>query len=492
MHSAVIASVSLQLAAAFVRPMERVSTMDPVKSQSIYDAHAVCLVYETPLEVDYKARPYRLVPGYCELPAVSGDGRSYVFRTRHGPAAPVAAAVNRLRDPDEVSPNAWMVKDLESVRVVDQSTVEIRLRRRTHYFPWLMAMPAMAIVGPDGEGSGPYRLAYWRKNHEMVFRRRRPCGGTGFDEVKYLVVDDLSTQWLMFLKGEVDMLCDISRDTWDAIVGVDGTLKPELAANGIRLNSSPSLNVMYIGINMRDKTLGPNRKLRQALNAAFDYPAWERLNNMRIRAGDGPVPPGIGGRLETPFPYAYNPDLAKRLLAEAGYPGGIDPKTGRRLVITLSIGRPNQESREAGDLMAAFYDRVGVRLELQFLTWDAFLRAVREGHTQLFRIGWVADYPDAQNFLQLFHSSNVSPGPNRACYSNPEFDREYDAAMDEPDEEKRNRHWMRCQEIVREDCPWIFTHFDSDYSLTRSRVGNYMPSAFPYGKEREYTVEEGR
>ena len=135
MHSLAIAAVSLQFAAAFVRPMERVSTMDPVKSQSVYDAHAICLVYETPLEIDYKARPYRLVPGYCELPTVSEDGRTYAFRTRRGPAAPVAAAINRLCNPDEVSPNAWMVKDLESVRVVDQSNVEVRLKRRAHFFP---------------------------------------------------------------------------------------------------------------------------------------------------------------------------------------------------------------------------------------------------------------------------------------------------------------------------------------------------------------------
>ena len=492
MHSMVIAAVSLQLAAAFVRPMERVSTMDPVKSQSVYDAHAICLVYETPLDIDYKARPYRLVPGYCELPAVSDDGRTYVFRARRGPAAQVAAAINRLRSPGEVSPNAWMVKDLDSVRVVDQSTVEIRLKRRTHYFPWLMAMPAMAIVGPDGEGSGPYRLAYWRKNHEMVFKRRSPCGVTGFDEVKYLVIDDLSTQWLMFLKGEVDMLGEISRDIWDSIVRADGSLNPELAAKGIKLNSSPSLNVLYIGINMRDKTLGPNRKLRQALNAAFDYPAWERFYNGRIRECDGPVPPGVDGRIETQFPYRYNPELAQRLLAEAGYPGGVDPATGRRLTLTLTIGRPTQDSREAGELMAAFYDRVGIRLELQYMTWDAFLRAVNKCQVQMFRMGWVADYPDAQNFLQLFCSRNVSPGPNHANYSNAEFDREYDAALDAPTVAERNAHWLRCQEIVREDCPWIFTHFNTMHSLTRSRVGDYVPSSFPYGQECHYTVGESR
>ena len=492
MHSLSILSAHFLLAAVFARPMERVSTMDPVKAQSVYDSFAVRLVYETPLDVDYEARPYRLVAGYCEMPSVDDGGRRYVFRTRHGPAEPMVASLSRLRDPASASPNSWMMKGVESVRALDAGTVEIRLAKRTHYFPWLMAMAPAAVVGDGGAATGPYRLASWRKNHEMVFKRRGPAVGGAFDEVRYLVIDDMSTQWLMFLKGEVDLLGEISRDNWDSIVGADGRLDPALAAKGVRLHESPSLNVLYVGINMRDKTLGPNRKLRQALNAAFDYPAWERFYNGRIRAGDGPVPPGIGGRLETPFPYRYDLALAKRLLAEAGYPGGTDPKTGRRLVLTLTIGRPTQESREAGDLMAAFYDRIGIRLELQFLTWDAFLRAVNDGHAQLFRMGWVADYPDAQNFLQLFHSRNVSPGPNHADYSNPEFDREYDAAMNAATEAERDAHWRRCQEIVREDCPWEFTHFNTDYSLTRARVGNYVPSAFPYGQERHYIAEDGK
>ena len=113
---------------------------------------------------------------------------------------------------------------------------------------------------------------------------------------------------------------------------------------------------------------------------------------------------------------------------------------------------------------------------------------MNDGRVQLFRMGWVADYPDAQNFLQLFHSRNVSPGPNHADYENLEFDREYDAAMDAASDEERKAHWLRCQEIVREDCPWVFTHFNSDYSLVGPRVGNYVPSAFPYGNEREFTV----
>ena len=503
----------LLLAATFTRTLERVSTMDPAMATTVYDSHAVQLVFETPLEIDYKARPYRLVPGFCELPEVSSDGLTYVFRVcerEEGPgnreqklgASDMVRSLERLRDPNVVSPNGWIVKDIDRVTALGPRTVEIRLKRRCHFFPWLMAMGACGVVGPNGEGTGPYVLSHWRKNHEMTFSRRLQHSNTQtlkhsntFDTVRYLVVDDASTQWLMFLKGELDFLESVSRDNFDSIVGADGRLDPMLERQGVRLHSIPTLEVLYLGINMRDPVLGPNHKLRQALNAAFDYPAWERFYNGRIVPCPTPVPPGVDGRLEKPFPYAFDLEKARRLLAEAGYPDGIDPKTGRRLVLTLSIGRASQESREAGELAAAFYEKIGIRLELDFKTWTAFVTAVNEGRVQMFRMGWVGDYPDAQNFLQLFHSKNVRPGPNRTAYANPEFDREYDAALDAGTAAERNAHWLRCQEILQEDCPWVFTHVNKAYSLVRPTVGNYIPSDFPYGYEKYYEAgmrDEGR
>jgi len=477
------------LAATFTRTMERVSSMDPAQARSIYDSHAVQLVYEPPLEVDYKARPYRLVPGFCELPEVSADGLTYRFRTRRTElgAADMVRSLERLRDSSVVSPNGWILKEVDTIRAPDDRTVEIRLRRRCHYFPWLMAMSACGIRGENGEGTGSYVLSSWRKNHEMVFKRRSTFNlQPHFDTVRYLVVDDASTQWLMFLKGELDFLGEISRDNWDSIIGPGGRIDAELEKAGVRLFSIPTMEVLHIGINMRDPVLGPNRKLRQALNAAFDFPAWERFYNGRILPCTTPVPPGVDGRLERPFAYAFDLALAKRLMDEAGYPDGVDPKTGRRLVLTLTIGRASQESREAGELLTSFYERIGVKLELDFMTWNAFVSAVNEGRTQLFRMGWVGDYPDAQNFLQLFYSKNASPGPNHALYANPAFDRAYEAALAAPTVEERNRQWAVCQEIVTEDCPWIFTHVNKAHSLVRPTVKNYVPSDFPYGMEKYY------
>ena len=491
----------LLLAATFTRAMQPVNSLDPILAQSAYDSHAVQLIYETPLTIDYTARPYRLAPGLCELPEVSADGLVYTFRLV--PDAPLGAedirrALERLRDVDNThgSCGKWTMKAVREIRVSDPRTLTVELSVRQHVFPWLMAMSYAAVADAKGEGTGPYRLKSWRRNHEMVFERNPDWRGWAgnphpFDTVRYLVVDDPSTQWLMFLRGELDCLDAIARDNWGAVMQADGTLDPRLAEQGVRLyGGHAALEMRYIGMNMRDPVLGRNRKLRQALSCAFDFPTWSRFYNNSIGRAGGPVPSCADGCLDEPSPYRFNLRKARRLLAEAGYPGGTDPQTGRPLALTLSLGRPTQDSREAAELLASFYARIGVRLELRFLTWPAFMNAVNKGDVQLYQMAWVGDYPDAENFLQLFHSKNKSPGPNHSDYDNPDYDAAYDAAMAAETAEAREAQWRRCQEILREDCPWIFTHVTKSYSLVRSRVKNFVPSDFPYGYEKFLRTDE--
>ena len=472
-------------------PFGRVASMDPIRAADEMAAKCVALEFEPLLEVDYYARPYRLKPCVCELPEVSEDGLTYTFRIiggvkfRNGrdvTAADVKRCLGRLADKANASPGMWTMANVKSVEAADARTVAITLKKPSHVFKWLMAMPFAGVMAEDGCGSGAYTLKSWRKNHEMVFERNAAYREkVAIDELRFLVVDDVSTQWLMFLGGQLDYLGSVSRDNWDAVIGKDGELLPQLAAKGMTLKTSSSLSVFYIGINMKDPVLGPNRKLRQALNCAFDFPAWQRFLNNRVVASNGPLPPGIDGRLETPFAYSYDAAKAKALLAEAGYPNGIDPKTKRRLHLEISIGRATQDAREMAELMASFYDRVGIELVARYMTWDAFLTAVNEGRTQMFNLGWIGDYPDPENFLQLFHSRNVSPGSNHGSYVNPEFDRAFDAL-----------DWKTAQEIVREDCPWIFLHSPKVYSLVWNRVENYIPTDFAYGIEKHLRIVGGK
>ena len=164
----------------FSRALERVDTMDPAQAQSSYDSRAIKLVYETPLQIDYRKRPYRLVPYLCELPEVSPDGLVYTLKMAKD--APVAAgdvvrAIERLRDPANPVPNGWTMKCVASAQALDDSTVEIVLSRRQHVFPWMLSMTSCGVRRPDGSGTGPYRLKSWWRNHEMVFVRNESWRG---------------------------------------------------------------------------------------------------------------------------------------------------------------------------------------------------------------------------------------------------------------------------------------------------------------------------
>ena len=366
----------------FRRPLERVASMDPIHTSAVYDSRAAALVYEPLLEVDYEARPYRLRAGACDLPVMSADRLVYTYRLRDGvrfqddPCFPdgkgrlataedVVYSLNRLRDPANASSGMWTMDYVDKIEATDARTVAIKLKKPFHVFPWLTALSYSAVVaheavekygtsfGQHAVGTGPYRLAEWWRNYRMIFTRdvswrRWPeiKNPAPFDKIEYVVVGDNSTQWLMFLGKEVDCLGGVDRNNWDAVVDKDGKLMPSLSAKGVRLLSAPTLQVGYVGINMDDPLLGKNKKLRQALNCAFDAPAWKRFFNDRVDPADGPVPPGVDGRIEEPFEYAFNLEKAKKLLEEAGFPDGKDPSTGKRLVLPISLGRADQGARE--------------------------------------------------------------------------------------------------------------------------------------------------
>ena len=539
----------------FRRNLERVASLDPAQAEAVPASRAVALMYETLLEYDYTARPYRLIPGLARaLPEVSSNGQVFVFhldpdarfsadpcfgmdaagrsRDRAVTAQDVAYALKRLADRKQASPGAWLVEEnicgmhafaersasrtptdydrpVDGLQTPDAVTLRIALTRPFPPFLWLTALSYAAAVpreaverygaafGEHPVGSGPYALVSWRRNYEMIFARNRgwrgwqrgpaavtPGAPPPFERLVYLVIDDPITQWLAFLAGELDLHGEISRENWDAVVGADGQLRPELARQGIRLARLSALDIAYIGFNMEDPVLGPNRKLRQALNCAFDSARWEVFMNRRVTRADGPVPPGVAGRLAEPFAYGFDLSHARALLAEAGYPGGRDPATGRRLQLSIDLGRTTQDVRESTELLAAFFERVGIDLQPHYHTWTAFLQKIANRQTQLFRLEWVGDYPDAENFLQLFYGRNVSPGPNRCNYVNPAFDRLYEEACSTPDEATRLKLYEEMQRIVREDCPWLFMHVPVSCSPYHATTLNFHPHDFPYGMEK--------
>lgn len=451
--------------------------------------------------------------------------------TRKLTAHDVAYSFKRLADAKLSSPGYWTIeksvagaaafrnasreenatdysREISGIRVLDDRTLQIELVEPSSEFLWKLAMSYTAIVPREAVemygrdfasvevGSGAYRLKSWTRNYRMTFERRpgrdiardaTPAlpgyDGTGepIHTIEYLVIDDPSTRWLAFLGNMLDLNGEISRDNWDAVIDADGALSADLATRGICLETKPSLDTYYIAFNMDDPVVGANKKLRQAMSCAFDSAQWVSINRGRILAADGPVPPGIDGRDDTPFAYAFDLDKAKKLVAEAGYPSGTDPGTGRRLTLTLDLGRTDQETRESAELFASFMDSIGIVVNLQYNNWPSFLRKVGRREAQLFMVGWIADYPDILNFLQLFVSRNASPGPNRCNYNNPEYDALYDIAA-------QSGSALKMQRMIREDVPWIFMHHRRDNMLLHPNIKNHKMHDFPYGMEKHWRM----
>jgi ABC-type transport system substrate-binding protein len=366
-------------------------------------------------------------------------------------------------------------------------------------------------------GTGPYRLVEWRRNSRIEFERNPKWVETGRvetypteaspelaaqgllrdagktipfnDRIIQYVIDDTSTSWMMFLSGQLGISA-ISPDNWDAVVTPSKDLNTTLEKRGIKLISSPYTAAYYIGFNWEDSVVGysddpeqneRNKKLRQALSCAYEFDQMNTFMNNRLYPLYGPIPSPLAGYLKEPSPYDYNVERAKQLLAEAGYPEGIDSETGRRLELTVEIGSADTNTRQSMELIADMYQKIGVVLKTTYNTWPAFTEKLNRRQAQMFRLAWVADYPDAENFLALFYGNNASPGPNHSNYRNAEVDRLYEKIRVMTDSPERTAIYEQMAHLIVEDAPWVFQYQPMSFAVVHSWVENYIPHDYPYG-----------
>ena len=420
-------------------------------------------------------------------------------------------------------------RPVSGLEIVDRHTLRIHLTQPYPQLLWVLALHYGSVVareavdfygdrfGQHPVGTGPYQLEQWSPNYQMVFVRnpgwrergrveRYPSQGeTGdagqgllvdagqpmpfIDRIVTYVVADSATQWMMFLNGQLDE-SDISRDNWSVVLDEDRRLVPALRERGIRLSISPQLRISYIGFNADDPVVGTNAALRQAMTLAFNSEEWIRLHNGRVRRPNSPIPTTLAGYEAEYHPWAFDLDRARAMLAEAGFPEGRDPATGRRLELTLDLGRADDvELRQSAELLVAFMERLGVVLRLSLNNGPAFYDKLERRQAQLFMLSWLGDYPDAENFLQCFYGPNASPGPNRANYVNLAFDRLLEQARVMPDSPERTELYRQMARIVIDDCPWLLISEPLSYVLHQKRVANYKPHLFPFGMEKYYRLQ---
>jgi ABC-type transport system substrate-binding protein len=306
--------------------------------------------------------------------------------------------------------------------------------------------------------------------------------------------------WNKFLQGYFDSSA-IPSDTFDQAVRIsmegDAGLTQEMESRGIQLRTSVDTSILYFGFNMLDTAVGGSseraRKLRQAISIAVDYEEFISifLNGRGLVAQD-PLAPGIFGQREgkagiNPVTHEWRNGAARRrpieearkLLAEAGYPDGRDAKTGEPLVLYLdTVGRgPGDKPRF--DWWRRQFGKLAIQLEIRDTDWNRFQEKIRKGSTQLFRLGWNADYPDPENFLFLLYgpqSRAKSQGENASNYQNPEYDALFEKMKNMENSPERQRVIDRMVQIVRRDAPWVWGIHPKDYSLRHAWLANDKPN----------------
>ncbi len=372
-------------------------------------------------------------------------------------------------------------------------------------------------------GTGPYMLTENDPNRRMVLSRNPnfrgetyPCDGAPGDAEAGLLADcgkpmpfieqavftrekEAIPYWNKFLQGYYDA-SGISSDSFDQAVrvnvGGDVALSDEMREKGIALLTSVRSSTFYMGFNMQDAVVGglddKAAKLRQAVSIAIDQEEFITIfQNGRGIAAQGPIPPGIFGYEEGEAgvnrvvydwidgrPVRKSPEVARRLMAEAGYPNGRNARTGEPLVLYLDTTSGGMGDKSRLDWLNRQFAKINVQLVVRSTDFNRFQDKLRKGNFQLFYLGWNADYPDPENFLFLLHGpeGRQQGGANSANYENPVYDRLFLQMKNMDNTPERLSIVREMTAILRHDAPWVFGLHPKSYTLTHRWLKNRKPA----------------
>jgi oligopeptide transport system substrate-binding protein len=382
-------------------------------------------------------------------------------------------------------------KKIEGLQALDRYTLQVKLKETDYNFAHIMALPNMGVVAREvveayaddtnghPVGTGPYRLAEWIRSNKIVLEASPTyrdntwhftAGNDAIDKqivaamdgkkipaigrIEIAIIEEQQAAWLAFEKNELDVL--YLREQFSPVAVPNNQVSPSLVAAGVRLNRVTDPDINYTYINMMDPDFGGFSKekiaLRRAIFMSFDNEEYIRV----IRKGQAiveqyPIPPGVIGNdptYRTSIP--YDPELANKLLDHFGYKRGSDGfrtwPDGRPLIWRYS-STPASRDRELDELWSKSAAKVGIRVQVDKNKFPEELKRERACQLLSRTASWIADYPDGDDFMQLFYGPN-SYQNNNACFRMAEWDRIYEKTKSMPDSPERNQLYRQLWRMV--------------------------------------------
>ena len=440
--------------------------------------------------VTFPEESTQIVPGLAESWTISKDGLQYTFKLRRGitfhDGTPLNAEAVKFSIERQINPNHPAYKlgkypfanfffgNVKAVEVLSEERVAFLLNEARASFIAVLAQGAASIVsptavmkwGPDYPthpvGTGPFRFASWDRGQRVVLEKNPTYWKypVKVERVIYRpIVEDQAR------------LTELLTGTLDVIVGVPADFVSQLEQNAkITLLKQVGAHVWYLGMNNQKKPFD-DKRVRQALNYAVNKDAIVKDVLKGTGASSrGPVLPGTWGADPALKAYPYDPERAKKLLAEAGYPNGFSttlwvPESGSGMQAPVAMSTVMQSNLKA----------VGVNVSLQTMEWGAYLAKLRTKEQELFALSWMAGTEDPDMVMYpLLHSSQWTPvGPNRALYKNARFDTLLQQARLTTDQAKRAQLYREAQRILVDDAPWVFVDHEIQIAALSKRVQSF-------------------
>ena len=417
-------------------------------------------------------------------------------------------------------------QEVEGLKAIDKFTLRIKLVK-----PWpavlfgLSHLPLAAVAREAVEhygdnlinhpvGTGPFRLTQWIRGSTITMGRNEnfreelyPAEGQQGDQeaglledagkrlplidgAKFKIILEDSAYWLTFMNRDIDS-AGIPKDNFNSAINENRDLSSDMAARGVVLHKFAEPTTFWIGFNMEDPVLAENLPLRQAMNLAFNRQAFiKRFSNGRGIISRGPLPPGTpeyNPDLDSPYT-VYNLDKAKQKVAEAK---ALHLKRTGQALPTLKMLVPGTDTTamQVSQSYRREFKKAGIDVDVDNLDWPAMQDKVKTKSAQIYTMGWIMDWPDAENMLLLWHGPNKSPGPNNMNYDNPEFNELYEKITVMPPSPERIEILQQLEQIVVNDLPCVFNSHRVSFLLRYKWLKNYKPHVYGYGLMKYQNID---